>query len=415
MPRTIKPRPKNVNEVLDEQLGTNNTDPTSPRPIYHGHNRGNDVSTKGDRAKDISIGIMDIDSAIIKYIEDKIRPSAIQDGNRIQVPVLYGFPERWASIQEKGYLREYSGRFIAPAIIIKRDSMEANRTLGTKIDANNPKNLFAFETTYTKKNQYDNFSALTNRDPIKEYKLVVMPEYVTLTYSGVIFTNHLEQNNKIIEAFKYAENTYWGESGRFQFKARIDNFTTSTEYAAGEDRTTRTNFTVILNGYILPDTINKEASYPKKFLSKAQIVFGIETDEVELFTIATNASGNKYKPKGVTFPTAPQTISLTNTTNDVVRYLNTIITKTGPADLSVPNSSTIRVLNSNIATAPSPLPATDKSQFNVIVNTTFIPNNLITSVTQNGINVDIVIDIASLYPLTDIQDLYSISVIGKFA
>jgi hypothetical protein len=410
MPRTTKPRPKNTNEVLDEQLGTNSTDPTNPKPVYTGSNRGNDVSTKGDRAKDVSISIMDIDSAIIKYIEHKIKPSAIQDGNRIPVPVLYGFPERWASIQEKGYLREYSGRFIAPAIVLKRDSMEANRTLGTKIDANNPKNLFAFETTYTKKNQYDNFSALTNRDPIKEFKLVVMPEYVTLTYSGVIFTNHLEQNNKIIEAFKYAENTYWGEPGRFQFRARIDSFTTSTEYAVGEDRTTRTNFTVVLNGYILPDTINREASYPRKYLSKAQVIFNLETDDEEIFTIATSAS-NKAKKKGVSFPTNKQSVYVTNTSNGVVEYLGLTVTKYDN-ELSLINSSTIRVLNSTIATAPSPLPPTDKTQFIVVINTTYIPNNLITSVTQNGSNVDIVIDIASLgYPLLDAAD---ISVIGKF-
>jgi hypothetical protein len=410
MPRTTKPRPKNINEVLDEQLGTSAIDPASSRPTYVGPNRGNDVSTKGDRAKDVSVGIMDIDSAIIKYIENKIKPSAIQDGNRIPVPVLYGFPERWSSIQEKGYLREYSGRFIAPAIVIKRDSMEANRTLGTKIDANNPKNLFAFETTYTKKNQYDNFSALTNRDPIKEFKLVVMPEYITLTYSGVIFTNHLEQNNKIIEAFKYAENTYWGEPGRFQFRARIDSFTTSTEYSSNEDRTTRTNFSVVLNGYILPDTINREASYPKKFLSKAQVIFNLETDVEEIYTISTSAS-NKAKKKGVNFPSQAQTINITNTSNAVVAYLGSVVTKYD-GDLTVVGNNTIRVLNSTIATAPSPLPPTDKTQFNVVVNTTYLPNNLITSVTQNGSNVDIVIDIATLgYPLLDAAD---ISVIGKF-
>jgi hypothetical protein len=411
MPRTIKPRPKNTNEVLDEQLGTSAIDPNSTRPTYAGPNRGNDVSTKGDRAKDVSVSIMDVDTAIIKYIEDKIKPSAIQDGNRIQVPVLYGFPERWATIQEKGYLREYSGRFIAPAIIIKRDSMEANRTLGTKIDANNPKNLFAFETTYTKKNQYDNFSALTNRDPIKEFKLVVMPEYVTLTYSGVIFTNHLEQNNKIIEAFKYAENTYWGESGRFQFRARIDSFTTSTEYAASEDRTTRTNFTLVLNGYILPDTINREASYPKKYLSKAQIIFNIETDVEEVYTIATSAS-NKAKKKGVNFPTDKQSIYVTNTSNQVVNYLASIVTKTD-GDLTVVGGNTIRVLNSSIAIAPPPLPATDKTQFDIVINTTYLPNNLLLSVLPNGNDVDIVIDTAALgYNLTGIN---GISVIGKFA
>ena len=273
MPKTTKPRPQNQREVLDQILGNEAVDSNSGRPFVKTRNRGMDVSTSGDRVKDVSIGIMDIDTAIIKYIEEKIKPSAIQDGNRIKVPVMYGFPERWQTIQEKGALREISGRFLAPVIVLKRDSLEANRTLGTKIDANNPQNLHVFETGYTKKNQYDNFSVVTNRIPVKEYRLVVTPEYVTLKYSAVIFTNHLEQNNKIIEAFQYASNTYWGEEGRFQFRSNIDSYSTSTEYSSGDDRTTRTNFEITLNGYIIPDTVNRDISYPKKFLSKAQIIF----------------------------------------------------------------------------------------------------------------------------------------------
>jgi hypothetical protein len=181
--------------------------------------------------------------------------------------------------------------------------MEANRNLGNKIDANNPQNFHVFESSYTKKNQYDNFLALSNREPVKEFKVVVVPEYVTLTYSAMIFTNHLEQNNKIIEAFQYAANTYWGQEGRFQFRARIDNFSTSTEYSSGEDRTTRTTFTIVLNGYIIPDTVNRDISYPKKFLSKAQVIFNLETDDSEIFT-----SGGKTRKRknnaGVT-PTTP--------------------------------------------------------------------------------------------------------------
>jgi len=411
MAKTIKPRPKNTREVLDEMLGNEAVDPTSGRPVVLPHNRGNDVSTKGDRIKDISISIVDIDTAIIKYIEEKIKPSAIQDGNRIKVPVMYGFPERWSTIQEKGYLREYSGRMIAPVIVIKRDSMEANRTLGTKIDANNPQNLFTFETGYTKKNQYDNFIVLSNRDPVKEFRLVVMPEYVTMKYSAVIFTNHLEQNNKIIEAFQYASNTYWGEPGRFQFRANISSFSTSTEYSAGDDRTTRTNFEITLNGYIIPDTVNRDLSYPKKFLSKAQIIFNLETDDTEIFTVGTAIKG-KAKNNAVNFPTPNQTIDITNTTNEVVQYLGNLVTKTGN-DLTLINENTIRVLNSTIAQAPSPLPPTDKSQFNIVINTTYVSNNLITSVTQNGSNVDVVIDTASLgYSLANTN---GVSIIGKFA
>lgn len=415
MPRTIKPRPKNQREILDEALGDIANDPASSgRPSPEFKNRGNDVSTKGDRIKDISISLIDIDTSIIKYIENKIKPSIMQDGNRLQVPVMYGFPERWATIQEKGYLREYSGRFVAPVIVLKRDSMEANRTLGTKIDANNPQNLHVFETSYTNKNQYDNFAALSNRIPVKEFRMVVMPEYVTLKYSAVVFTNHLEQNNKIIEALQYAANTYWGEEGRFQFRANIGSFSTSTEYSVGQDRTTRTNFDITLNGYIIPDTVNRDISYPKKFLSKAQLVFNLETDDVDIFTIGT-VPANTVKKQAVNFPTPAQNIDIVDASNAVVAYLAGIVTKTN-GDLQIVNYNTLRVLNSTITPAPSPLPPTDKTAFDVVINATYIPNNLITSVTQNGPNVDIVIDTASLgYNLTVIEDLTSISVIGKFS
>ena len=411
MPKTTKPRPQNQREVLDQILGNEAVDSNSGRPFVKTRNRGMDVSTSGDRVKDVSIGIMDIDTAIIKYIEEKIKPSAIQDGNRIKVPVMYGFPERWQTIQEKGALREISGRFLAPVIVLKRDSLEANRTLGTKIDANNPQNLHVFETGYTKKNQYDNFSVVTNRIPVKEYRLVVTPEYVTLKYSAVIFTNHLEQNNKIIEAFQYASNTYWGEEGRFQFRSNIDSYSTSTEYSSGDDRTTRTNFEITLNGYIIPDTVNRDISYPKKFLSKAQIIFNLETDDIDVF--AKGVSRGDITKNAVSFPTNTQQSYTVDMTNEVVTYLAVNTTLAGAGNISLPNSSTIRILNQTIATAPSPLPPTDKTQFMVVVNTTYIPNNLITSVTQNGSNIDIVIDTASLgYPLTTVN---GISVIGKFA
>ena len=78
MPKTRKPRPKNQREILDEALGNVVADPTSVgRSFPELENRGNDVSTKGDRVKDISISLIDIDTSIIKYIENKIKPSII--------------------------------------------------------------------------------------------------------------------------------------------------------------------------------------------------------------------------------------------------------------------------------------------------------------------------------------------------
>lgn len=370
MPRTTKPRPKNQREILDEALGENTVDPTSTGRPFDTPNRGNDVSTKGDRVKDVSISLIDIDTSIIKYIENKIKPSVLQDGNRIQVPVMYGFPERWQTIQEKGFLREYSGRFIAPVIVLKRDSLEANRTLGTKIDANKPQNLHVFKSGYTKKNQYDNFAVLGNRIPVEEFRLVVMPEYVTLKYSAVVFTNHLEQNNKIIEALQYAANTYWGEEGRFQFRANIGSFTTSTEYSVGQDRTTRTNFDITLNGYIIPDTVNRDISHPKKFLSKAQLIFNLETDVTDVFTVG---GGKKKGVKGqaVNFPTAGQTINVdVNVDPAITNYLNTNSTKQGTPI----STDTVTFVGSFLQPpAGSGLPPTTKNSFNYFINGQYAP------------------------------------------
>lgn len=413
MPKTIKPRKKSLSEVVDEQLN-DAYDPSVPRSPLEGRNRSKDVSTKGDRTKDVSISIMDIDTAIIKYIEEKIQPSIIQDGNRIQVPVMYGFPERWQTIQEKGYLREYSGRFMAPVVVIKRDTMEANRSLGTKIDANKPRNLYSFEQAYTKKNQYDSFSALTNRIPVKEFRLVVMPEYVTMVYSAVIFTNHLEQNNRIIEALKYAENTYWGEEGRFLFRSRIDTFTTSTEYSLGDDRTTRTNFTITLNGYIIPDTVNRDISYPKKFVSKSQVIFNLETDNVDIFN--PKIPSKDLTGRAVSFP-QPQQILISNNnvpTMDILLYLNT--NKALKANtITLPDTAIF--IGASVLQPPydSGLPATTVENFVFYINGQYVPSSMV-SLSELAGNVVITFNTAQIggigfsLALTD-----EVIAIGKFA
>ena len=408
MPKSIKPRPKNQREILDEALGEYTADPTSSGRSFDTLNRGNDISTKGDRVKDASIGLIDIDTSIIKYIENKIKPSIMQDGNRIQVPIMYGYPERWQTIQEKGFLREYSGRFIAPVIVLKRDSLEANRSLGTKIDANKPQNLHAFKSGYTKKNQYDNFAVLSNRIPVEEFRLVVIPEYVTLKYSAVIFTNHLEQNNKIIEALQYAANTYWGEEGRFQFRANIDSFSTSTEYSVGQERTARTNFDITLNGYIIPDTVNRDISYPKKFLSKAQLIFNLETYMTDIFTVG---GGKKKGVKGqaVNFPTARQSINVNITVDTaIIAYLNTNKSKVANIVTS-PNQATFTGASFLQPPVDSGLPPTDKTNFNYFINGQYVPPTAITSFDGSNLILD-----TSVLQYT-VLSTDEVTAIGKFA
>jgi hypothetical protein len=207
-------------------------------------NRAENRKVTSDDVKQFSIGLRDIDETIVYYFNNVIKPSVLQNGTRKNVPIIYGSPERWAAVQKDGFYRDKNGKIQAPLIMYKRDSLEKNRSLGNKLDANNPVNFGIFEKKFSMKNVYDRFSILNNRDRVKEYYGVIIPDYVNITYSCIIFTDYVEQMNKIIESVNFAADSYWGDPERFKFRAMIDNFTTITELNQGEDRKVRTEFKI---------------------------------------------------------------------------------------------------------------------------------------------------------------------------
>jgi hypothetical protein len=240
-------------------------------------NRSEKLSFKGDTSKPFTIGLQDIDESIMFYFQNVIRPTVIQNGVRLAVPVIYGAPERWKSVQKDGYYKDKNGAIMSPLIMFKRDTMDKNRSLTNKLDANTPHLYTSWTTKYDSKNAYSNFSVLTNRTPAKQFVVNVVPDYVNLTYSCVIQTYYVEQLNKIIEAVNYASDSYWGDPERFKFKASIDSYSTVVEVGDSTDRVVKGTFTIKLFGYIIPDTIQKEVTAIKKYNSKVQVIIGLET------------------------------------------------------------------------------------------------------------------------------------------
>ena len=244
--------------------------------IEAGKKREYQRSVKDDDVKRLSIGLRDIDEAIFYYFNNVIKPSVVQNGTRKNVPVLYGSPERWAAVQKDGFFRDRNGKIQIPLIMVKRDSVEKNRNLGNKMDANNPTQFGIFEKKYSQKNKYDRFSVMNSRSIQKEYQGVVMPDYVNLVYSCTIFTEYVEQMNKLVEAINYASDAYWVDPEKFSFRAMIDNYTTTTELSQGQDRTVKTNFNINLLGHIIPTGINTIPQGNLKFFNKASVLFGVE-------------------------------------------------------------------------------------------------------------------------------------------
>ena len=273
--RQNKPTPKTQRQISNEFVQPYDKRMGNPNNAT-GVNRGTKLSWKGDNTKPFTVGIKDIDESIMYYFNNVIRPSVIQNGQRVEVPIIYGSPERWKSFQKDGYYRDKKGSIMQPLIMFKRDSIEKNRQIGNKMDANNPNNFGIYQKKYSGKNAYDNFTVLNNRVPEKEFVAVVYPDYVTITYSCAISTYYVEQMNKIIEAVNYASDSYWGDPERFKFRAMINNFTNIVEANQGEDRSVRTTFNIKLNGYIIPDIVQKSLNNFNKFNEKSKIVFSME-------------------------------------------------------------------------------------------------------------------------------------------
>jgi hypothetical protein len=271
-----KPRPKKKREFLtaisepyqqperELQPYSNPNDTTSleVKPGQPEFNRAYETSLKDDTNKTINIGLEDHDEAIIYYLENIIKSTVTQNDKQVAVPVIYGSPERWKSVQADGFYRDKNGKLMIPLIAIKRESFEKNRTLGNKLDGNVINNVQYFETRYSQRNNYDNFAILNNQIPQKEYILGIIPDYITLTYKLSIYTEYITQMNRIIEAIEFASDSYWGDPERYQFRAIISSFPTPVLLENGVDRANRSEITLTLQGYIIPNTINVAQAGP---------------------------------------------------------------------------------------------------------------------------------------------------------
>jgi hypothetical protein len=287
-----KPIPKTQKELsIDQQVPTttrygNPNIPVASNESQTGidFNRSEKLSWTDDTTKPFSIGLKDLDEAVFYYFKNVIKPFVYQNGERREVPVIYGSPERWKSFQKDNFYRDKNGAIMLPIIVVKRNSITKDRTVYNKLDANSPNLYGSFQRTYNPKNFYSNFAAINNAVPAQQFYAVAVPDFVNLEYSVVIQTYYMEQLNKIIEACEYASDAYWGNPERFKFRAFIDSFSTTTELEKGKDRLVKGTFNIRLRGYIIPDTVQKDMNSISKYNSKSKFIISMETtSNAEIF------------------------------------------------------------------------------------------------------------------------------------
>ena len=236
--------------------------------------------TGRNAGKGLSIGLTDIDTTVIRHMNNVMKPVVRESNEIIKVPVMYGNEERWKSIRNRGVLRDKNNTIILPVIVIKRTGVAMNDQMPLSFD-NDVKGKFISvvrsSNGWSKNNRYDRFSVLTGQKPVEEFIKTGMPDFVVCTYNIVMMTAFMEQMNDLNTIMVEHLETYWGDSTSYRFVSSLEgDISNEVQMESQGERLIRNELTITIKGYMIPEFTDN--------------VFG-KTSEMK----------RAYKPKKVSF------------------------------------------------------------------------------------------------------------------
>jgi hypothetical protein len=207
--------------------------------------------------KGFSIGLKEIDTAVIKHIRNIMKPKVKEQNEIISVPVLYGNEERWKSIKTRGALRDKNGSILLPIMVIKRTSVGFDDSMPMSFD-NDVQGKFISvvrsSSGWSKNNRYDRFAALTGQKPVQEFVKTGMPDFVTCSYSIVMMTSYIEQMNDLNSLWIEHLETYFGVPTSYRFLSSLDgDISNEIEMESQGERMIKNEFTMTIKGYMIPE------------------------------------------------------------------------------------------------------------------------------------------------------------------
>ena len=204
-----------------------------------------------------SIGLKEIDTAVINHIRNIMKPVVRESNEIIKVPVMYGNEERWKSVRSRGVLRDKNGIIILPVIVIKRTSLTMNPDMPLSFD-NDVRGKFISvvrsSNGWSKNNRYDRFSVLTGQKPLEEFIKTGMPDFVICSYSIVMMTAFMEQMNDLNTIMVEHLETYWGDSTSYKFLSALSgDISNEVQMETDGERLVRNELGLEIKGYMIPE------------------------------------------------------------------------------------------------------------------------------------------------------------------
>ena len=281
-----------VKPITDRQLvdktTINRETQTSQRDMNTrgGGNESQTIIPGNDLSKQYSITLKDIDTSIMSYVKNVIKPTVQEANEKVKVSVMYGNEERWVSARKRGVLRDKNGSLILPLIMLKRTAVEKSDAIpGYEHDIRRKYTEIVRNSSWSKANRYSRFSVQNDELPVYENLVTSIPNFVNITYEFVLWTNFIEQMNPLIESFMEYDKTYWGDKNTYRFVSNLDSVSDASEMAQDGERFIKSTFSVITKAYLLPEETNNivmgKMNQVQKRLSPSKVIFGSESDATD--------------------------------------------------------------------------------------------------------------------------------------
>ena len=261
------PNPKQP-ETIDRSRQVSERSTTPARST----NREQVVTPGKDFTKNYQIILKDLDTSIMTHVKDVMSLKIRENGELIDVPVMYGNEERWANVRKRGALRDRNGSLLLPLLMFKRSSVDFNDSLPSwKHDISGDTIKTVRSSKWSKDNQYTQFNIQQGIKPVQEQILTTVPQYINTNYSFIVSTGFITQMNTIIETFVQQSGTYWGDNTSYRFLCQVDGgISDATEMDIAGERIIKSEFNVQLKGYLIPQTISNIV-HKKKFSTRKQL------------------------------------------------------------------------------------------------------------------------------------------------
>lgn len=195
-------------------------------------------------------GLIDIDTQMLKYVKENIQPYINRNGAKLFVPVILGSPEKGS----KGILiKDSNNKVQSPMITITRSGYTPTNTGINNLDANDPHNVIFTKSRFTKNRRFfrsmEDYQRTINKP--EHYTVTTVPEYITIKYSMVLFSEFIADANSVEEQINYHNRAYWnGTNHTF-----VRNYTNATTYD-NEERIIKTTIDIEVKTKIVPEAIS---------------------------------------------------------------------------------------------------------------------------------------------------------------